>query len=283
MGLVGRALLFQLLVEELFGLLEAPAAVGASAQGRRRLVTSGVAELGVFGRVGRLGIGEHRFDCVVDGRLGAVGRHRRVGGHLGPVESDDADGGHPGRGAQPQRGREDGLEGSFVTLAEPGDRRVVEKEPGQDHPEPHVDMTRPLDLSGTANAEAVGVDEEGDRRLWVMGRSSPAVLAVVGIEGPQVHLLDAVEDEPRQVVLRQPLRERWRQQVELIALWGDEVVGHRPNRRHRARSRGGSHARATRDFADRAGGSRNRLHRGRQSRRRQASASRADRPGRDHA
>lgn len=38
--------------------------------------------------------------------------------------------------------------------------------------------------------------------------------------------LDTVEDEPGEVVLFQPVRKRRRQQVELVALWGDEVVGH---------------------------------------------------------
>lgn len=87
-------------------------------------------------------------------------------------------------------------------------------------------MAGALDLARAAHPQAVGVDEKGDHRLWVMGCASPAVLAVVGVESREVHLVDAIEDEPREVIFWEPVGQRRRQQVELVSLRGYEVVGH---------------------------------------------------------
>src|SRR5579875_4172773 len=96
------------LVEELLRGLEATATIRSPSEGGRRLVTSGVSELRVLGRVGRFGIGERLVDFFVDGVLRAVGRLRGVGGHLGSVERDQTDSRHPRLGAQAKRRGEDG-------------------------------------------------------------------------------------------------------------------------------------------------------------------------------
>lgn len=62
----------------------------------------------------------------------------------------------------------------------------------------------------------------------MMRCASPAVLAVLRVEEVEVHLLDTVGNEPCQVVLTKPVRKRRWEQVELVSLRGDEVVGRRP-------------------------------------------------------
>ena len=53
-----------------------------------------------------------------------------------------------------------------------------------------------------------------------------SVGAISGEEGRQIELLDGVEDEPREVVLRQPVAQARRQQQLLLAIARDEVLPH---------------------------------------------------------
>jgi len=113
-----------------------------------------------------------------------------------------------------------------VALAEAGDRGVVGSLVGGDYPERHIDVTCSLDLAGGAYPLAVGVEKEGDHRRRLVCGPTPAVGAVAGVEGVEIHLGHGVEDEPGQVVLRQPVEERRGQQEELVTLDSKEVVGH---------------------------------------------------------
>ena len=54
-----------------------------------------------------------------------------------------------------------------------------------------------------------------------------AVGAVLAIELAQIHLLNRLDHEPRQVILRQPLTQRRRHQKRLLTITRDEVLGHR--------------------------------------------------------
>ncbi len=113
-----------------------------------------------------------------------------------------------------------------MTSPEPGDRRMIQEEPRADHPKSDVLVAGALDLARAVNPQTVGIDQKRDHRLWVMSRTSPAVLPAVGVEGMKVHLIDAVENEPHEVIFWEPLGQRRRQQVELVSLRGDEVVHH---------------------------------------------------------
>ena len=53
-----------------------------------------------------------------------------------------------------------------------------------------------------------------------------AVGAIVGVELAQIHLLNRLEQKPRQMVLRQPLAQRRRQQERLLTITPDEVLSH---------------------------------------------------------
>ena len=105
---------------------------------------------------------------------------------------------------------------------------MVGEQPSADHPEGDIDMARALDLAIGAHCEAVGIEQESHHGLRVVGCGSPAILAVVALEGRQIHLLHRIEDEEGEVVLGQPVGDRWRQEVELVALWGEKVAGHGP-------------------------------------------------------
>ena len=61
-----------------------------------------------------------------------------------------------------------------------------------------------------------------------------AIGAVLGVELAQIHLRHRLDHEPRKVVLGQPLAQRRRQQKRLLTITRDEVLGHTPNRLHRA-------------------------------------------------
>src|SRR3954453_5087015 len=60
----------------------------------------------------------------------------------------------------------------------------------------------------------------------IVRRPAPAVLAIASQEGAQIHRVDGVEHEPREVVLRQPLAQARRQQQLLLAITRDEVLPH---------------------------------------------------------
>jgi hypothetical protein len=81
----------------------------------------------------------------------------------------------------------------FVTAAKARDRRVVGEQVRADDPERHIDMAGTLDLPGRHRPGAARVEEERDHRRWMVCSKSPAVAAVVRVEGRQVHLVDSIE------------------------------------------------------------------------------------------
>src|SRR5829696_7176084 len=52
------------------------------------------------------------------------------------------------------------------------------------------------------------------------------VVAITAVERGQIHLLDRIKHEPRQVLLRQPLTQARRQQQLLLTITRDEVLRH---------------------------------------------------------
>jgi hypothetical protein len=92
-----------------------------------------------------------------------------------------------------------------VALAKARDRRVIRGLVGRDHPKGDVLDAGPLDLAGGAQSARVRVEENGDHQRRVVRRPAMAIGAVGRVEDRQVHLLDRVEHEPREVALRQPL------------------------------------------------------------------------------
>jgi hypothetical protein len=113
-----------------------------------------------------------------------------------------------------------------VAADEAGDRRVVRDAVGGDHPVGDVLAAVELDRARGALLGRVRVEQQGDHHRGLVGGRAVAVRAVVGVEGVQIHLFDGVDDEPREMVLGQPLAQRRRHQKGLLTIALDEVVGH---------------------------------------------------------
>src|SRR6266545_2054153 len=71
----------------------------------------------------------------------------------------------------------------------------------------------------------VGVEQQRHHHLRVERRPPPAILPISPVESAQIHLVDGVDDEPGEMILRQPLPQARRQQQLLIARPKGDVTG----------------------------------------------------------
>jgi len=110
--------------------------------------------------------------------------------------------------------------------AEPGDGGVVGLLVGRDHPERHVLDQPALDPAAGSLTGAVGVDQHRQHHRRVVRRAPATIGAIPRQEARQVELGNHVQHEPRQMVLRKPVRNRRRHQHQLLALDRHEVVAH---------------------------------------------------------
>ena len=225
-GLVGGRALGQIGLELGLGRLEAPPPRAAIAEALGQLVAAALAEARVLGGVGGRCLGEDRLHLGADRLVGAVGPPAGVGGQLGAVEGDQPERDQAGARAQAKDVAEQLAERALVAHAEAGDRGVVGDLVGCDHAEGDVLGAAALDRPRGALADRVGVDNEREHHLRIEGGPPPAVGAVGGVEAAEVDLLDRIEHEPGQVILGQPLAQARRQEQLLIALAGQEVLGH---------------------------------------------------------
>jgi hypothetical protein len=62
--------------------------------------------------------------------------------------------------------------------------------------------------------------------LRVIRRATLTIRPIRPVERVQVHLLDRAQHRPDEVILRQPIRQRRRQQHHLAAVTRDEVLTH---------------------------------------------------------
>ncbi len=83
---------------------------------------------------------------------------------------------------------------------------------GADDPEGDVLAATPLEPSGASLADAVGVGNEGQHHLRVVGGAPVAVGTVGGVERLEVELVDRLDHERDEVVLVKPIAQLWRQQ-----------------------------------------------------------------------
>jgi hypothetical protein len=106
-----------------------------------------------------------------------------------------------------------------VADPEARDRRVIGRVVGGDHAKRDIVAAAALDRPRRAH--------RGSRRRStnsatinrrIMGRATPAVVAIAGVERGQIHLANGVEHEPRQMLLGQPLAQARRQQQLLLAV-----------------------------------------------------------------
>jgi hypothetical protein len=104
---------------------------------------------------------------------------------------------------------------------------VVRNPVRRQHAKGNVLATTPLDPAARTLAERVGVQQQHDHHRRLERGSTPAVLPIGAVDGAQIDLLDGVEHEPGEVILRQPLAQAWRQQQLLVAITRKEVLSHR--------------------------------------------------------
>jgi hypothetical protein len=82
---------------------------------------------------------------------------------------------------------------------------------GADHPVGDVLAAMALDRARRALLGGVGVEQQRDHHGRLIGGAAMAIGAVIGVELAQIHLLNRLDQEPRQVILGQPLTQRRRQ------------------------------------------------------------------------
>jgi hypothetical protein len=130
---------------------------------------------------------------------------RGVGLDHRAVDRDHAGRDEPRLGAERKHRAEQLGERPLVAGDKASDRRMVRDPVGGDHPVGDVLAAMTLDPTRGAPLARIGVEEERDHHRGLIGSAAVAVFSVVGVELPQVHLLDCVDHKPRQVVLGQPL------------------------------------------------------------------------------
>jgi hypothetical protein len=113
-----------------------------------------------------------------------------------------------------------------VANAKARDGRVVGRLVGGDDAERDVLLAAAFDAARGALADRVGVEQQRDHHRRIMRRPAMPVGAIGRIERPEIHRLDNVEHEPREVILGQPLAQARRQQQLLLAITRDEVLRH---------------------------------------------------------
>jgi hypothetical protein len=217
-----------LALEPLLGLAQPGAAALAAGQVLGQLVAAGGTVDVVLGGVDPARLLEDLAGDVVVAAERLVGSVRP---DFRAVDRDQAGGDEPGVGAQPKHLREELRQGLLVADAEAGDRGVVRHLARGDHAEGDVLAQAALDRPGRALADRVGVDDERDHHLRVVGRAAVAVPAIGGVEAAEVERLDRLDHEPGEVVLVEPLAQVRGQQHRLLSVTAKEVLAHRPPRR----------------------------------------------------
>ena len=152
---------------------------------------------------------------------------RRRGRDLRAVDRDDPDLDQPARAHSSSTSPNSPVIACSWRTTKPRDRGVIGRLVGADHPERDVLATAPLDPPRRALPDRIRVDEQRDHHRRIMRRPAMTVGAIARIERGQIHLLNSVEHEPRQVLLRQPLPQARRQQQLLLTITRDEVLRHR--------------------------------------------------------
>src|SRR5271166_1210116 len=211
------------LIQLAFGLAQPSATALAGLKVLRQLIAALIPIELILGGVDFSGLFEDLpCDLIEVGVLLAA----RVRVDLRAVDGDRADLDHPGPRAQAEHAAEQPGERIGVLGAKAVDRHVIGREVRRDHAVGDVLHARALDTSRGALSLAIGVENDRHHHRRVIRCTTPAVLAIARVEGREVDVLDRIDHEPREVVLRQPLAQRGRHQQQLLTITFDEVLGH---------------------------------------------------------
>ena len=190
---------------------------------RRQLVTARIAELRVFFSVDGVSLGE---DLARDLLVITRGLRRRIGRELGAIDGDHADANQTRVGAQLKNLAEQPGQRRLVTLTKPRDRRVIRRLICTDHTDGNVFDAAALQAPRRALPDRVAIEQQRHHHRRIVRRPTMPVDTIGGVEPAQVHRRHSVDDEPRQMPLRQPLPQARRQQQLLITTTRDEVLRH---------------------------------------------------------
>lgn len=113
-----------------------------------------------------------------------------------------------------------------MTVHEPGDRRVIRYLIGGDHPVGNVLTTVTLNPTRGELPRRIGVAQKAHHHRRLVGRSAFPVRAIGRIERIKIQLTHRCDHEPRQMVLRQPVPQRRRQQKRLLTITIPKVLTH---------------------------------------------------------
>jgi hypothetical protein len=103
---------------------------------------------------------------------------------------------------------------------------MIRRQIPRQHPERDVLNTPALDPPRRALPNRVGVEQHRDQHRRVISRPAMTVIAIPRIERRQIHRRHRVKHPPRQVILRQPIPQRRRQQKHLIPISTYKVLSH---------------------------------------------------------
>jgi hypothetical protein len=113
-----------------------------------------------------------------------------------------------------------------VALDEPCDGRVIGLVLGGDHSVGDVLNARALDRPRGPHPARVRIEQQRHHHRRFIGRPRPPVTAIGAIERAEIHRRDGVQNEPREVILRQPLAHIGRHQERLLAITRDKARAH---------------------------------------------------------
>ena len=105
-------------------------------------------------------------------------------------------------------------------LAEIGQGVVIRMGFRRQKAEGHRIVGGPLDLAAGEHAGGIAINQQSQQYRRMVRRRSPS--AVTAHQSAQIQLLDDFDDESSQVVVREPLVDRGREQVLLLAIDGNE-------------------------------------------------------------
>jgi hypothetical protein len=72
------------------------------------------------------------------------------------------------------------------------------------------------------------IHQQRDHHRRIVRRAPVTIRAIRVVERVQIQLLDRRQNEPRKVILRQPVTQAQRHQQDLLTLARQEVLGHHP-------------------------------------------------------
>lgn len=146
------------------------------------------------------------FDAHVQFLQRAAGRLGGARLHLRAIAGHQVDGHQPLPGAYRQYLHEQGGERVPVPAHEAGDGSVVDGLVPGDHPAADVVEAGQLHGPGGADPLAVAIQHQRRHYLRVVGGAALPVAAVVRQERAQVQLINGIDDRPRQMAGRKPVR-----------------------------------------------------------------------------